>query len=78
MPPTEPCVKGVENEMNIKALKETFEDFRDYTRDAVSEIQKCTTKLTNHYSKKPSWFVLIVISGLFTAVSAMGVYIITL
>lgn len=78
MPPTEPCVKGVENEMNIKALKETFEDFRDETRDAVSEIHKCVKKITNHYSKKPSWFVLILISGLFTAVGAMGMYIITL
>ncbi len=78
MPPTEPCVKGVENEMNIKALKETFEDFRDETRDAVSEIQKCVKKITNHYSKKPSWFVCSLITGLSTAVGVLAMYIITL
>ena len=71
MPPTDPCPKGVKLEENIKALRYDFDDFKSEMKTDIKEIKE---KLLG----RPSWFVLILISGLFTAVGAMGMYIITL
>ncbi len=77
MPQTEPCIQGVANQVNIKALKESFEDFRTEVRDDISKIFLCTDKITNHYSKKPSWSVCAIITFLSSLSVALIVWIVT-
>ena len=76
MPQTEPCILGVKNEANVKSLKESFEDFRDEVRDDISKIFLCIDKITNHYSKKPSWSVCIIISFLSSLSISLIVWIV--
>ena len=71
------CVLGAENKTNIDNLKETLDEFKVEVRTDIKYINQCVEKITNHYSGKPSWFVLIVISVLLAGISTMGMYIIT-
>lgn len=71
MPPTESCLKGVELEQKIKSLRYDFDEFKSEIKADIKEIKE---KLLG----RPTWFVLILITGLFTAVGAMAMYIITL
>lgn len=66
MPPTEPCVLGTKNETRIDNLEK-----------AIDRIEKAIEKIANHYSKKPSWFVAILITVLSNAVILLSMYIIT-
>lgn len=77
MPPTEPCIQGAENRANIQALKEVFEDFRDEIRVDIDEIRACLVKITNHYSKKPSWGTAIALVALSNALIGAIMWIIT-
>ena len=72
------CVLGAENKTNIENLKETLDEFKVEVRTDIKYINQCVEKITNHYSGKPSWFVLIIVSALLAGVSTMGMYIITL
>ncbi len=76
MPTTDPCVLGAENAANIKALKETLEDFRTEVRIDIKAIQIGITKLTNHYSERPRWLVVLVITSLASFVCTLATYII--
>lgn len=72
------CVLGAENKANIDNLKEALDEFKIEVRTDIKHINQCVEKITNHYSGKPSWLVLIIVSALLSAVSTMGMYIITL
>ncbi len=76
MPQTEQCLLGVKNETNIKAMEKAFEDFRTEVRDDISKIFLCIDKITNHYSKKPSWSVCAIITFLSSLSVALIVWIV--
>lgn len=77
MPPTEQCALGAENKANIEGLEKSFIDFRQEIRDDVDEIRKCIVKITNHYSKKPSWAILLTITALTNTLTGLIIYLIT-
>lgn len=66
MPVTEPCILGTKNETRIDNLEK-----------AVERIADDVDKITNHYSKKPSWFIAILITVLTNAIVVLSAYILT-
>ena len=66
MPVTDPCILGAENKVRIDNLEK-----------AVVRIETAIEKISNHYSRKPSWFVAILITILSNAVVILSMYIIT-
>lgn len=73
----EKCVLGAENKKDIENLTKALDEFKVEVRADIKYINECVEKITNHYSGKPSWLVLIIITALFSIVSLMGMYIIT-
>ena len=76
MPPTDPCPKGIENTANIKALKETFGDFRTEVRIDIADIRQSITKLVNHYSQRPQWYWVLIASAGVGLITTLATYII--
>ena len=66
MPTTEQCVLGHENRTRIDNLEK-----------AIDRIEAAVNKIANHYSKKPSWFITILITVLSNAIVLLSAYIIT-
>lgn len=63
---TEQCVLGAENKTRIIGLEK-----------AIVHIEYNVEKLTNCYSRRPTWGVVVAITTLVGAVSTMALYIIT-
>lgn len=57
MPPTEQCPLGSENKARIDERENICNEFR-------AEVKRFMEALTNHYSKKPSWVMALVILAL--------------
>lgn len=76
MPPTEPCPKGAENAANINALKEAFGDFRDEARIDIADIRQSVTRLVNHYSQRPQWYWVLIVSTGVGVITTLATYII--
>jgi len=66
MPDTEQCVLGAENKVRIEMLEK-----------AIGKIEKNIDRLTNHYSKRPQWWVTILLTGLCTLCTGLIVYLVT-
>lgn len=64
------CPLGVENKTRIDALHESFVTFRD-------EVRCDIRKLVNHYSGRPSWSIMVIVTLLTTMCGALVVYIAT-
>ena len=60
MPDTEQCPLGAENKTRINYLEG---DIKEIKVD-IKGIEVSMSKLANHYSKRPSWFISLVITGL--------------
>ena len=54
------CPLGRENKANIMNLQL-----------AVGDIKKSVAELTNHYSQRPSWIVVFVMSGMAAALTGL-------
>ena len=80
MPPTETreCAKGVKLEEQVKALRYDLVELKTDTNVDISEIKADIKEIKEKLLGRPSWNVLMLISGLFSAVGAMGMYIIML
>lgn len=66
MPQTESCTLGTENKGRIDNLEQS-----------LARIEKAIEKISNHYSKRPSWFIAIFITALTNAITLLSMYIIT-
>jgi hypothetical protein len=80
MPPTEQTEAErqiYENKANIENRKEICDETRAQTREDINHIATCITKLTDHYSKKPTWFILAVIVALTNLCSGLILYLAT-
>ena len=54
----------IENKTNIENRRLICDEFRESMSNNVNKIWACMDKITNHYAKKPSWTVLVIISFL--------------
>jgi uncharacterized membrane protein YcfT len=64
MPQTEQCPLGIENKTNIANLDRDFVEFKIDVKKYMEDMNECVKELTNHYSKRPTWFVSLVITAL--------------
>ena len=64
MPPTPECVLGSENRIRIEHLEK-----------AVDHIDKAIDNLANHWSKRPNWLIVVVITFLTNAVTMLSAYV---
>lgn len=77
MPVTEPCILGTENKIKIEGLEKMLGEFKGEVREDINHIASCVNKITNHYSKKPSWAITTALIILSNLVVALALYVIT-
>jgi len=64
MPQTEQCPLGRENKANIDNVKDEVNEFKGDMKRYMETMNECVSKLTNHYSQRPSWIITMLISAL--------------
>ncbi len=77
MPQTEQCVLGAENRTNIENVKDEMDEFKADMRRYMERMDKNIDKLTNHYSKRAPWSVVLLVSTLSSALVGTVMWIIT-
>ena len=75
MPITEQCVQGARNEARIDGLEKAVEEIKISNRVTATEIKDSIQNLTNHWSKRPPWLVVGIITALTNAVTMLSAYV---
>jgi hypothetical protein len=71
MPPTENCALGTSNKTRIDAREKICDEFRLDVKQFMAAIDQRLDELTNHFSKKPTWFIALVLVGLTNILTAI-------
>lgn len=69
------CPIGAENRANIESLKDALDDFKVEVRTDIKYITICMDKITNHYSKRVSPLITLIISTLASGLVGTVVWI---
>ena len=71
--PSNGCAWGRETRIMVDSVEKTLQEVKKMIHDQGKQINE----LFNHQSKKPSWFVALVLSALCTLCGTLIVYTVT-
>ena len=80
MPPTKQSQAEIQVYRNMERIENVEEEIDEFKKDMklyMERMDDCVSKLTNHYSQRPSWPVALLVTGLVGLCVYLAQYCIT-